>query len=78
MQLKLLNLPRTFDEKAVKQLFSEYGKVISCTLVKDEVTGASKGFGFLEMEDEESANKAIEAIHKKKFKGARIRVKPTE
>jgi RNA recognition motif-containing protein len=48
---------------------------VSCQIIKDNQTGASKGFGFIEMADEEAAHKAIDALHKKKVKGSRIRVK---
>lgn len=78
MQLKLLNLPRNVTETDLSTMFSEYGKVLSCTLIKDKETGASKGFGFVEMDSDESGNQAIEAFHKKKLKGSRIRVKPAE
>jgi RNA recognition motif-containing protein len=75
MQLRLLNLPRTSTELDITALFSEFGDVVSCQIIKDNQTGASKGFGFIEMADEEAAHKAIDAFHKKKVKGSRIRVK---
>lgn len=48
-------------------LFSEYGKVISTTILTDRDTNRSKGFGFVEMESEEDAQKAISALDGKNF-----------
>ncbi len=78
MQLKLLDISRALSEAELKTLFAEYGKVTSCTIVKDSETGASKGFGFVEFEDETSAQNAMEALHKKKIKGSRLRVKAAD
>ena len=44
-----LNLPRDFTEQQLAELFKWYGNIKACTLVLDETTGKSKGFGFVEM-----------------------------
>ncbi|MBI2807005.1 MAG: RNA-binding protein [Planctomycetes bacterium] len=45
------------------ELFSQYGKVLSAQVISDRETGRSRGFGFVEMESEEEAQKAIEALN---------------
>ncbi len=78
MKLIALNLPRNFNEQKLEKLFKVHGRVTACTIVLDEVSGASKGFGFVEMEREEDAMAAIEKLHRAKVKQNRIRVRPAE
>ena len=75
MKLIALNLPRDFSEQDLEALFKAHGNVTACTLVLDGVSGASKGFGFVEMERED-AKIAIEKLHGAKVKQNKIRVKP--
>lgn len=75
MELIALNLPRDFDEQDLEKLFSVHGTVTACTVVMDEVSGASKGFGFVEMKLEKEALTAIKKLHGTKVKKNRIRVK---
>lgn len=76
MELIALNLPRDFNRQDLENLFKAHGAVKACTLVLDDRTGASKGFGFVEMEREEDALLAIEKLHGSKVKKNKIRVKP--
>ena len=76
MKLIALNLPRNCSEKSLAKLFKEHGKVTACTLVLNGKDGASKGFGFVEMENEEEAMAAIEKLHGTKVNQNKIRVKP--
>jgi len=78
MKLIALNLPRGFSEPDLEKLFRAYGTVSACNLVIDDESGASKGFGFVEMELEEEAMVAIEKLHRTKVKQNRIRVKPAQ
>jgi RNA recognition motif-containing protein len=78
MKLIALNLPRNFDQQNLEELFKLHGNVTACNLVLDDKTGASKGFGFIEMELEQEAMAAIEKLHGTKIKKSRIRVKPAE
>ncbi|MBL4692699.1 MAG: RNA-binding protein [Magnetovibrio sp.] len=78
MKLIALNLPRDFDSQSLENLFKAYGNVTSCTVVLDGQSGASKGFGFVEMEREEDAKVAIEKLHGTKVKQNKIRVKPAQ
>ena len=55
------NLPFSATEGEVGELFGQYGTVVSCSLPKDRETGRPRGFGFVEMENED-ARKAIAAL----------------
>ncbi len=68
------NLLFSCTEEQVAQLFGEYGTVNSVKLVQDRETGKSRGFGFVEMEEAESAKAAIEALDGKDYHGRNLRV----
>lgn len=76
MELIALNLPRDMNEQDLRNLFKAHGTVTSCALVLDEKSGASKGFGFVEMERAEDAMAAIQKLHGTKVRKNKIRVKP--
>lgn len=57
------NLPYTIDSSALEQLFAAHGTVTSAEVIADRDTGRSKGFGFVEMESDEAATKAIAALN---------------
>jgi len=57
------SLPYSLTEEQLKDVFVPYGSVVSVRIVTDKFTGKSKGFGFVEMETQESAQKAIDAVH---------------
>lgn len=58
----------TTDE-SLRALFAEYGTVASAQVIKERDTNQSKGFGFVEMEDQEAAQAAINALDGKEFEG---------
>ncbi len=62
------------DDEALKKAFEEFGTVVSASLVKDKNTQMSKGFGFVEMEDDEEAAKAISSLSGSILDGRKIRV----
>lgn len=68
------NLQYNSTEEQIEQLFSEYGKVNSVKLIKDRETGRSRGFGFVEMDDQDGAKAAIEALDGKDYHGRNLRV----
>jgi len=68
------NIPYTATEEDLKELFSEYGEIESLKIMKDNFTERSKGFGFIEMANEEDAKKAIAALNGKDFKGKSLTV----
>ncbi len=77
MKILVRNLARTTTEDDIKQLFSDFGVVIECTLVLDQVTGASKGFAFIEM-NSDSAETAIKQLNLSMLDNSKIRVKLAE
>ena len=68
-----LNFKTTPEE--LQSVFTQFGKVSSVKIVKDKETGRSKGFGFVEMPNDEEAQKAIEGMNEKEFGGRVIVVK---
>ena len=68
------NLPYSLDENQLKDLFSEAGTVASATIITDKMSGRSKGFGFVEMGNDEEAAKAIELLNDKEVEGRNIKV----
>ena len=67
------NLPFSTNEIEIRELFEQHGEVHSVNLITDRYTGRLRGFGFVEME-EEDANKAIEALNDTDFGGRNLRV----
>ncbi|MBE6348652.1 MAG: RNA-binding protein [Spirochaetaceae bacterium] len=67
------NMNFSTTEESIKNLFSKYGDVDSVEIIKDKYTEQSKGFGFVEMSDDD-AEKAISSLNGKDFEGRRIRV----
>jgi RNA recognition motif-containing protein len=57
------SLPFKIKEGELKLLFEHYGDVSSVTIIKDKITRQNKGFGFVEMPNEEEALKAIEHLN---------------
>lgn len=78
MKLIALNLPRDFNEQELAKLFKAHGNIKSCTLVVNEDTGKSKGFGFVEMALEHEGEIAIKALHGSKAGKEKIRVKAAD
>ncbi|MBO4704291.1 MAG: RNA-binding protein [Spirochaetaceae bacterium] len=72
------NMNYATTEETLKNLFSQYGEVVSATVIKDKFTEQSKGFGFVEMADGEAANTAIATLNGKELDGRRIRVNVAE
>ncbi|MBB6430143.1 RNA recognition motif domain-containing protein [Algisphaera agarilytica] len=68
------NLPYSVEEEDLVEYFKQWGPVERATLVFDRETGRPRGFGFVEMDDAESAQKAIEEAHGKEFQGRPLTV----
>ena len=68
------NLPFAFRNADLQKLFEDFGDVNSATLVMDRDTGRSKGFGFVDIEDDAVAEKAIEQLNGKEANGRALRV----
>ncbi len=68
------NLSYDMTEDALKDTFSQAGNVESAIIIKDKMSGRSKGFGFVEMSTDEEAQKAIEMLNGKEFDGRALTV----
>ena len=78
MKIIVRNLPRNLTEDELRQLFMTYGRVQSCDLVMDQVSGMSKGFGFAQMPLVHEAKAAIKGLNGRELSGIKIRVKKAE
>ncbi|MBU2612541.1 MAG: RNA-binding protein [Nanoarchaeota archaeon] len=81
MKIYVGNLPFSVDDKKLEELFSQYKDAGEFTVIKDKFSGRSKGFGFVTVNDEESAKKAISEMNGKEFEGRKLTVnesKPRE
>ena len=63
MNIYVGNLSYRVDENDLKEVFEEYGTVSSTKIITDKFSGRSKGFGFVEMENNTDGNKAIEELN---------------
>ncbi|MDR1333881.1 MAG: RNA-binding protein [Holosporaceae bacterium] len=68
-KLYIGNLAYSVNDDSLKDAFSQFGEVESAVIVKDKVSGRSKGFGFVEMSTDESAAAAIAKMNKTEFAG---------
>ena len=68
------NLSFDATEDQVRSMFEAYGPVERVSIVTDRDTGQSRGFGFVEMPDDESANKAMEALNGTSLGGRNLTV----
>ncbi|MGE5238733.1 MAG: RNA recognition motif domain-containing protein [Chloroflexota bacterium] len=68
------NFPFSATEEDIKNLFTEFGAVESVKIIRDGRTGDSKGFGFVEMETEADAKKAITGLDGRVFLGRTLTV----
>ena len=74
MNIYVGNLNYKLQESELEDVFREYGEVSSVKLIKDKYTGKAKGFGFVEMPDDEAANKAIEELDGTELSGRQMKV----
>ena len=75
------NIAWGMTEDDLEALFAEFGSVTSANIITDKYSGRSRGFGFVEMEDDAAAEAAIEALNETEQSGRNIRVnqaKPRE
>lgn len=77
-KLLVRNLARTTKEADLKAIFAAHGRVESCDLVLDKVTGESKGFAFIEMLYDDEAIAVIAALNGTKIDKSKVRVKEAE
>lgn len=68
-------LPWATTSEELKELFSQYGEVVSATVITDKMTGRSRGFGFVEFANDADAEAAIAGQNGKDFGGRSLVVK---
>ncbi|MGE0860347.1 MAG: RNA recognition motif domain-containing protein [Gammaproteobacteria bacterium] len=74
MNIYVGNLAYSTTEQELSELFGAYGEVRSAHVISDKVTGQSKGFGFVEMSDNQAAETAIRELNGKQVKGRALKV----
>ncbi|MBS0010986.1 MAG: RNA-binding protein [Bacteroidales bacterium] len=72
MNIYVGNLAYGVRENDLKELFEEYGEASSVRIIKDKMTGKSKGFGFVEMENESEAREAISNLNETDVQGRKL------
>jgi RNA recognition motif-containing protein len=75
MNIFIAKLSPSTRGEDLQELFSEYGEVTSAKVIMDKFTGNSKGYGFVEMSDDQEALKAIEELDQSEFDNYTIVVK---
>jgi RNA recognition motif-containing protein len=78
MEIFAGSLPFKLEEDDIRQLFEKYGEVASVKLITDKYSGRKKGFGFVDMPNEEEANKAIAELNGYEVEGRAIVVNKSE
>jgi len=75
MNIYVSNLKFSMTDSDLKEIFEKFGPVQSCKVITDRNTGRSKGYGFIEMGDDEGVL-AIETLNDKDFQGRKLMVNP--
>jgi RNA recognition motif-containing protein len=78
MNIFCASLPFSMNDTELKELFEGYGEVSSVRIIKDKFSGRSKGYGFVEMDDDAQALKAIEELNGTEVSGRPIVVNKAE
>lgn len=74
MNIFVSSLSFKTKKEELAELFAPYGEVTNARIILDKVTRRSKGYGFVEMDNEEQANAAIAALNGTEFMGRTINV----
>jgi RNA recognition motif-containing protein len=72
MNIYVGNLNYRVKEDDLKSVFEDYGQVESVKIITDKMSGRSKGFAFVEMQDDAEACAAMEALHESEFEGRKM------
>ena len=72
MNIYVGNLSWSMTDDDLSNLFSQYGAVTSAKILKEKNTGRSKGFGFVEMDDDTAATAAIAALNESEIQGRKL------
>lgn len=68
------NLPYSTTSEDLQKMFAEFGNVASANVISDRYSGRSKGFGFVEFDDDAAADAAVAALNNKDIGGRPLRV----
>lgn len=74
MNLYISNLSYSITDADLNQLFADYGEIVSARVIMDRETGRSRGFGFVELKDDDMARKAIEELNQATYEDKVISV----
>lgn len=74
MNIYVGNLSYAAADNDLREAFEAFGEVLSATVIKDKLTGRSRGFGFVEMPNDSEAQNAIKELSGKEIKGRAISV----
>ncbi|MGK7371187.1 MAG: RNA recognition motif domain-containing protein [Candidatus Halalkalibacterium sp. M3_1C_030] len=74
MNIYVGNLAYKVSDNDLKEIFEEFGEVTSAKVITDRETGRSKGFGFVEMSDDQDAQTAIEDLDGTEMDGRNLKV----
>ncbi|MBD3285981.1 RNA-binding protein [candidate division WOR-3 bacterium] len=74
MRLFIGNLPHSYNEDKVREIFAEHGEIDNVAVPTDRYTNKPRGFAFVEMPNDEEAKAAIEAVHGTEHDGRELRV----
>ncbi len=67
-------LPYSVTSSQLEEMFSKFGKIVSCDVISDRYSGQSKGFAFVEMENDKEADEAIKKLNETELEGRKIAV----
>lgn len=67
-------LPYSIDSQKLKDMFLQFGEVLTANVITDKYTSQSKGFGFVEMQDDDAAKEAIKKLDGSDLEGRRLGV----
>ncbi len=74
VQIYVGNLTYSMTEDSLRELFAPFGEVLSTKIIKDRLTDRSRGFGFVEMENKDEAESAIQKIDGTEVEGRNMKV----
>ena len=72
MKLFVGNIPFSMSEEELRETFEEFGSIVSCKLIKDQETGRSRGFGFIEYSSEDEGQAAIDKLNDAEVQGKKL------
>jgi len=74
MTIYVGNISYKTNEDGLTTLFSQYGSVTSAKIIRDKYKGRSKGYGFVEMENEDEGDNAVNNLNGKELDGRSLKV----